>query len=73
MESRSTVSALIKVVDDWSHALDQGKEECVTVYFLTSIKPLIRPKVPHLPLLQQMEEINLNPFLKSCLRDYLSD
>ena len=26
MESRSTISALIKVIDDWSQALDQGKE-----------------------------------------------
>ena len=26
METRSTISTLIKVVDDWSRALDQGKE-----------------------------------------------
>ena len=28
MESWSTISALIKVIDDWSSALDQGKEVC---------------------------------------------
>ena len=30
-------------------------------------------RVPHLPLLQQMEEINLNPSLIRWLKDYLSD
>ena len=69
MESRSTTSALIKVVDDWSHALDRGKEVCVVFFDVSKAFD----KVPHLPLLQQMEEINLNPFLIRWLKDYLSD
>ena len=30
-------------------------------------------KVPHLPLIQQHEEVNLNPYLIRWLKDYLSD
>ena len=53
METRSTISALIKVVDDWSRALDQGKEVCVVFFELSKGFD----KVPHLSLLQQMEEV----------------
>ena len=60
---------LNKVVDDWSHALDQGKEVCVVFFDISKAFD----RVPHLPLLQQMEEINLNPFLIRWLKDYLSD
>ena len=69
MESRSTISALIKVIDDWSQALDQGKEVCVIFFDVSKAFD----KVPHLPLLQQMEEINLNPYLIRWFKDYLSD
>ena len=69
MESRSTISALIKVVDDWSRALDQGKE--VSVVFFYASKAF--DKVPHLPLLQLMEEVNLNPYLIRWFKGYLSD
>ena len=51
MESCSTVSALIKVIDDWSQALDQGKEVCVIFFDVSKAFD----EVPHLPLLQQME------------------
>ena len=51
MESRSTISALIKVIDDWSQALDQGKEVCVIFFDVSKAFD----EVPHLPLLQQME------------------
>ena len=69
METRSTISALIKVVDDWSRALDQGKEVCVVFFDISKAFH----KVPHLLLLQQMEEVNLDPYLVRWLRDYLSD
>ena len=42
------ISALIKVVDDWSRVLDQGKEVCVVFFELSKAFD----KVPHLPLLQ---------------------
>ena len=32
MTNRSTISALIKVIDDWSKALDQGYEVCVIFF-----------------------------------------
>ena len=63
------VETAIASVDDWSRGLDQGKEVCVVFFDVSKAFD----KVPHLPLLQQMEEINLNPFLKRWLRDYLSD
>ena len=69
MESRSTISALIKIIDDWSQALDQGREVCVIFFDVSKAFD----KVPHLPLLQQMEEINLNPYLIRWFKDYLSD
>ena len=69
MESRSTISALIKVIDDWSSALDQGKEVCVVFFDVSEAFD----KVPHLLLIQQFEEVNVNPYLIRWLKDYLSD
>ena len=69
MESRSTISAQIKVVDDWSCALDQGKE--VSVIFFDISKAF--DKVPHLPLFQLMKEVNLNSYLIRLFKGYLSD
>ena len=69
MESRSTISALIKVIDDWSCALDQGKEVCVVFFDVSKAFD----KVPHLPLIQQLGEVNLNPYLIRWLKDYLPD
>ena len=43
------------------------------LYSLTLDTSKAFDRVPHLPLLQQMEEINLNPFLIRWLKDYLSD
>ena len=60
MESRSTISALIKVIDDWSCALDRGEEVCVVFDVSKAFD-----KVPHLPLIQQLEEVNINPYLIS--------
>ena len=32
ISSKSTISTLIKVVDDWSRALDQGFEVCIVFF-----------------------------------------
>ena len=50
---------LIRVLDDWQHALDQGSEVCVV--FIDASKAF--NTVPHLPLLQKLSEINLDPYL----------
>ena len=51
MSSRSSISALIQVVDNWAQALDQGYEICVI--FLDIQKAL--DTVPHLLLLEKLE------------------
>ena len=69
MTDRSTISALIKVVDDWSKALDQGSEVCVVFFDVSKAFD----KVPHLPLIQQLQELYVDPYLIRWLIDYLSN
>ncbi len=38
MSSRSSFSALLQVIEDWSIALDQGQEVCV-VFFMSIYSP----------------------------------
>ena len=61
MCGRSTVSALIQVVDDWQRALDQGNE--VRAVFFDTSKSL--DTVPHLPLLCKLIEIGIDLYLIS--------
>ena len=67
VSSRSTVSALIRVVDDWSRALDQGLEVCVVFFDISKAFDT----VPHLLLLQKFNELGINPYLLRWLRSYL--
>ena len=67
ISSKSTISALIKVVDDWSRTLDQGFEVCIVFFDISKAFDT----VPHLPLLQQMEKLGLNPYLLRWIRSYL--
>ena len=68
MSHRSTVSALIKVLDDWQRALDQGCEVCVVFFDVSKAFDT----VPHLPLLQKLSEIGLDPYLIRWIRSYLA-
>ena len=68
MSNRSTVSALIKVLDDWQRALDQGCEICVVFFDVSKAFDT----VPHLPLLQTLSEIGLDPYLIRWIRSYLA-
>ena len=56
MSTRSTISALIQVIDDWALALDQGFEVCVIIF---DVKKAF-DTVPHIPLLQKMHLLGLN-------------
>ena len=65
---RSTVSALIQVVDDWQRALDWSNEVC-TVFFDIS---KAFDTVPHLPLLGILTEIGIDPYLIRWIHSYLA-
>ena len=69
MSSRSTVSALIRVVDDWLCALDQGYEVCVVFFDVSKAFDT----VPHLALLSKLSELGLDPYLLRWIRSYLSN
>ena len=69
MSNRSTVSALIKVVDDWQKALDQGYEVCVVFFDVSKAFDT----VPHSLLLGKLSELGLDPYLLRWRRNYLSD
>ena len=64
MSNWSTVSALIRVLDDWQHALDQGNEVCVVFFDVSKAFDT----VPHLPLLQKLSEIGLDPYIIRWIR-----
>ena len=68
MSNRSTVSALIRVMDDWLSAIGQGNEVCVV--FLDISKAF--DTVPHLALLHKLSELGLDPYLLRWIRSYLS-
>ena len=59
MAKRSTVSALIRAVEDWlyAYALDQGFKVCVVFFDISKAFDT----VPHLALLHKLQEIGLNP------------
>ena len=67
MSKCSTVSALIRVVEDWLHALDQGFEVCVVFFDISKAFDT----VPHLALLRQLRELGLDPYLIRWIRNYL--
>ena len=53
MSSRSTISALIKVVDDFFQALDQGHEVCAVFFDVHKAFDT----VPHLLLLRTLDKL----------------
>ena len=57
MTNRSTISALIKVIDDWSKALDQGHEVCVIFFDVSKAFDT----APHSLLLAKLRELCLYP------------
>ena len=70
MSSKSTISALIKAVNDWSRALDQRFEVCIAFFDISKAFDAVL----HLPLLQHiMEKLGLNAYLLRWIRSYLSE
>ena len=69
MSKRSTVSALIRVVDDWLLALDQGFEICVVFFDISKAFDT----VPHVDLLRKLDELGLDKYLIRWIRSYLCE
>ena len=69
MADCSTMSALIQVVDGRASALDHGYEVCIIFFDVRKAFD----SVPHLPLLDQLQVINVNPYLQKWISNYLSD
>ena len=69
MSSCSMVSALIRVIDDWLYALDQGYEVCAVFFDVSKAFD----SVPHLALLSKLSELGLDPYLLWWIRSYLSN
>ena len=65
---RST-SALISVIYDWLSALDNGHEICVVFFDVQKAFD----SVPHLPLLQKLEQIGINPYILRWVQSYLTE
>ena len=64
----STVSALIRVVDEWQRALDRGNEVCTVFFDISNAFDT----VPHLSLLRILTEIGIDPYLIRWIHSYLA-
>ena len=69
MLHRSSTSALISVIYDWLTALDNGQEVCVVFFDIQKAFD----SVPHLPLLQKLEQIGINPYILRWVQSYLTE
>ena len=69
MSSRSSISALIQVVDSWAQAFDQGYEICVIFFDIQKSFDT----VPHLLLLEKLRALEVNPYLLRWIESYLAN
>ena len=69
MHQRSSTSALISVIYDWLSALNNGQEVCVVFFDVQKAFD----SVPHLPLLQKLEQIGINPYILRWVHNYLTE
>ena len=69
MHHRSSTSALIAVLHDWFNALDSGKEVCVVFFDVQKAFD----SVPHIPLLQKLSNIGLDPSIIRWIKSYLTN
>ena len=63
------MSALIRVVDDWLIALDQGFEICVIFFDISKAFNTI----PHVDLLRKLDQLGLDKYLVRWIGSYLSE
>ena len=67
-EGRSTVTALIKCVDDWLKMMEEGKEICAVFFDYRKAFDT----VPHQPLMAKLTGLELDHTILCWLQDYLS-
>ena len=65
---RSTVAALLSVTQKWLSTLEHGQEVCA-VFFDYRIA---FDSVPHLPLLEKLESLDFNIYIRKWVTDYLT-
>ena len=63
------MTALIKCVDDWLKALEEGKEICAVFFDYRKAFDT----VPHRPLIDKLRALDLNYPIVYWLQDYLCD
>ena len=63
------MSALIKVIEDWSSALDKGYEVCAVFFDVSKAFDT----VPHSLLIAKLNELGLDPYLLQWIKSYLTD
>jgi len=68
MSNWSTVSALIRILDDWQRAVTIKVLVCIVFFDVSEAFDT----VPHLPLPQKLSEIGLDPYLIKWIRSYLA-
>ena len=66
---KSSVSALVDVVYEWSKALDQGSEICAVFFDLRKAFDL----VPHKSLIDKLRALDLDPYILRWICSYLMD
>ena len=67
ISSRSSISALIRVIDALSNALDQGFEVCMVFFDVSKAFDT----VPHIPLLDTLKELNIDKYILRWIESYL--
>ena len=66
---KSSVSALVDVVYEWSKALDQGSEVCAVFFDLRKAFD----SVPHESLIDKLRALDLDPYILRWICSYLMD
>ena len=67
ISSRSSISALLRIIDDLSHTLDNGHEVCMVFFDVSKAFDT----VPHVPLLKTLQNLNVNEYLLRWIKSYL--
>ena len=69
LHSRSTTTALISSINDWSTQLDQRKDICCTFFDLRKAFD----SVPHRLLVDKLAQLGLNSYILRWITDYLTN